>query len=148
MTHLTASRRRVLAAALTIAGLFASVPATAHATTAEPSARTISERICDYDWRASRREVKRLIGCAARHWDSPGGANKALDVARCESRFQTDAYNPSGYAGVYQQAVHYWPDRANKWGFPDRSVYNGRANIIVSVRMANSADGWSIWSCA
>ena len=90
--------------------------------------------------------VKRLIRCAARRWGSPGGADKALDIARCESGFNTDAYNPGGYAGVYQHAVRYWPERPIG-EVPDRSIYNGRANIIVSIRMANSADGWHIWGC-
>lgn len=147
MRHLTHLRRRILAAAL-MPALLLFVPGTARATIPEPKARTVSERICDYDWQDGKRQVKRLIRCAARYWTSPGGADKALDVARCESGFRTDAYNPSGYAGVYQQAVHYWPDRADKWGFPDRSVFNGRANIIVSIRMANSAGGWTIWGCA
>jgi len=141
-------RRRVLAAALAIPVILGLAPALARATTADPGARTISNRICDFDWRESRHEVKRLIRCAARHWRSPGGANKALDVAKCESGFDTDAYNPGGYAGVYQHAVRYWPGRAHRWGFPDRSVYNGRANIIVSIRMAHSADSWRIWGCA
>jgi len=147
MAHLTNMRRRIIVAAVATPALLAIVPGTARATYPEPNARTLSTKICDYDWKASKREVKQLIRCAARHWGSPGGANKALDVARCESGFQTDAYNPSGYAGVYQQALRYWPGRADKWGFPDRSAYNGRANIIVSVRMANSADGWHIWGC-
>jgi len=140
-------RRRIIAAAVAMPALLSVVPASAKMTAPEPTARTVSERICDYDWKASKRQVRLLIRCAARHWGSPGGASKALDVARCESGLNTDAYNPGGYAGVYQQAVHYWPDRADKWGFPDRSVYNGRANIIVSIRMANSADSWGIWGC-
>ena len=148
MAHLNNLRRRMLVAAVALFALLTIIPGTALATLPEPKARTVSERICDFDWKVSRRQVKRLIRCATRHWDSPGGGRKALDVARCESGFNTDAYNPSGYAGVYQQALRYWPDRADKWGFPDRSAYNGRANIIVSVRMANSADGWKIWGCA
>ncbi len=123
------------------------VPSTARGTTAEPHARTVSKRICDYEWQRSRRQVRLLIECAARHWTSPGGATKALEVARCESGLRPNAHNPAGYAGVYQQAVRYWPERAERWGFPDRSVYNARANVIVSIRMANSAGGWSIWGC-
>jgi len=148
MARHTQLRRRVIAAAVAMPALLSIAPATARATVAEPTARTIAERVCDFDWQESKRQVKLLIRCAARHWDSPGGADKALDVARCESGFNADAYNPGGYAGVYQHAVSYWPDRADKWGFPDRSVYNGRANIIVSIRMANSADSWAIWGCA
>lgn len=142
MERSTNLRRRILAAALAMPALLALVTPTALA-----ADRTVSRRVCHYDWRESRREVKRLIRCAARRWNSPGGAAKALDVARCESGFRTDAYNPGGYAGVFQHAVRYWPDRADRWGFPDRSVYNGRANVIVSIRMARSAGGWAIWGC-
>ena len=39
----------------------------------------------------------------------------------------------------------YWPGRAEQWGQDDRSVFNGRANIIVSVRMAHAAGSWSPW---
>ena len=140
-------RRHIIVAAVAMPALLSVVPASAKMTSPEPTARTVSQRICDFDWKQSKRQVKLLIRCAARHWGSPGGPNKALDVARCESGLNTDAYNPGGYAGVYQQAVRYWPDRADKWGFPDRSVYNGRANIIVSIRMANSANSWRIWGC-
>lgn len=139
----TKLRRHVLAAAIALPALLSFVPPSAHA-----ADRPVPKRVCDFDWKESKREVKRLIRCAARRWGSPGGADKALDIARCESGFNTGAYNPGGYAGVYQHAVRYWPERADRWGFPDRSVYNGRANIIVSVRMARSADGWHIWGCA
>ena len=138
----TKLRRRVLAAAIAIPALLTILPPTALA-----ADRTVSKRVCDFDWKESRREVKRLIRCAARRWGSPGGADKALDVARCESGLSTDAFNPGGYAGIYQHAIRYWPERADRWGFPDRSIYNGRANVIVSIRMANAADGWRIWGC-
>ncbi|HEY6103338.1 MAG TPA: hypothetical protein VI007_08970 [bacterium] len=147
MTYLSRWSRRIIVAAAVVPALLNVLPSTARATLPQRMERKVDQRICDYDWKASKHEVKQLIRCAAHHWGSPGGANKALDVARCESGFQPDAYNPSGYAGVYQQAVRYWPDRAHKWGFPHRSAYNGRANIIVSIRMANSANGWRIWSC-
>ena len=76
-----------------------------------------------------------------------GGPDKAIRVARCESHFDPSAYNPAGYLGVFQQARMYWPDRADHYGFDGRSAYNGRANVIVSIRMAHSS-GWSAWGCA
>ena len=36
-------------------------------------------------------------------------------------------------------------ERAERWGQPNRSVFNGRANIIVSIRMAASLRSWSAW---
>jgi len=91
--------------------------------------------------------VKQLIKCAAHRWDVPGGTRKALAVAACESGFRPDAYNPAGYAGVFQQAVRYWPMRAAHYGLPGRSPFNARANVIVSIRMA-AAVGWGPWGCA
>jgi hypothetical protein len=102
--------------------------------------------VCRIDWRAGPREVKQLIWCAAKRWPVPGGPLKAIDVARCESHFDPSAYS-NGNAGVYQQRVKYWPGRARTYGFPGWSVFNGRANVIVSIRMAHR-NGWGAWSCA
>ena len=151
MSQLTHTHRRVISAVLTISALFATSPllspAPASATQQTRDDRVLSTRICDYDWKSGRHQVKLLIRCAARRWSVSGGPDKALRVARCESGYNPDAYNPDGYAGVYQQAPRYWPNRADHYGFPDRSAFNGRANIIVSIRMAH-ASGWGAWACA
>jgi hypothetical protein len=149
MTTLTKDRRSFAAALM----LFLLLTAAPLMTSAEASAtdgdasRRVSGRICDYDWRRSTYQLKRLIRCAARRWEVRGGPHKAVRVARCESRFDPRAYNPGGYAGVYQQSTRYWPSRATTYGFRDYSVYNGRANVVVSVRMAHRG-GWEPWSCA
>jgi hypothetical protein len=151
MSQLTHTRRRVIAAVLAISALLGASPllspTSASATQQTRDTRVLSTRICDYDWQSGRRQVKLLIRCAARRWSVAGGPDKALQVARCESGYNPDAYNPDGYAGVYQQAQRYWPNRADHWGFPDRSAFNGRANIVVSMRMAH-ASGWGGWGCA
>jgi Transglycosylase-like domain len=151
MSQLTHTRRRLISAVLAISALLGASPllspAPASATQQTRDARVLSTRICDYEWQSGRRQVKLLIRCAARRWSVSGGPNKALQVARCESGYNPDAYNPDGYAGVFQQAQRYWPSRADHWGFPDRSAFNGRANIIVSIRMAH-ASGWGGWGCA
>ena len=115
-------------------------------TTDGTTSRMLSRQICDIDWRRSTYQLKRLIRCAARRWDVAGGPDKAVRVARCESRLDPRAYNSGGYAGVYQQAVRYWPSRATNYGFRDYSVFNGRANVMVSVRMAHRG-GWGPWAC-
>ena len=122
---------------LTAAPLITSAEAGAHGR----GARLVDGRICDYDWKRSTYQLKRLIRCAARRWHVAGGPDKAVSVARCESRFDPRAYNPGGYAGVYQQSTRYWRQRSTLYGFRDRSVYNGRANVVVSVRMAHRG-GW------
>jgi hypothetical protein len=152
MTTLTRYRRS-FAAALMLTLLLAAAPlvssagATDTATTDRTAERRVARRICDYDWKRSTYQLKRLIRCAARRWDVAGGPDKAVSVARCESRFDPEAYNSGGYAGVYQQATRYWPSRATTYGFRDYSVYNGRANIVVSIRMAHRS-GWGPWACA
>lgn len=136
--------RRAVGAALIATAVALAAPAT----TAD-AVEEVPRRICAYDWREGTWHLKQLIKCAARRWDSPGAPDKAIAVARCESNLQPKAYNPNGYAGLYQQATEYWPDRADRWGQPDRSVFNGRANIIVSIRMAASLGAWSAWGgCA
>lgn len=135
---------RALGAALMMAALAMAGPAT----TAN-AGDEVPRRICDYDWREGTWHIKQLIKCAARHWDSPGTPIKAIQVAHCESELKPEAYHPNGYAGLFQQATRYWPDRADHWGQPDRSVFNGRANVIVSIRMAASTNSWSAWTgCA
>lgn len=136
--------RRALVAALTAVSIAAPAQMAA-AVEADP----VPLRVCRYDWEQGTWHIKQLIKCAARRWNSPGTPRKAIAVARCESSLRPNAWNPSGYAGLFQQAVRYWPRRADRWGVPDRSVYNGRANIIVSVRMAASIGSWSAWAgCA
>ena len=134
--------RRALVAALASVSLVAGLSVGAQA-------EEIPRHVCDYDWREGTWQLKKLIKCAARRWDSPGVPMKAVEVARCESHLNPEAYNSGGYAGLYQQATRYWADRADRWGQPDRSVFNARANIIVSIRMARALDSWSAWGgCA
>jgi hypothetical protein len=133
--------RRALLAAFTITALL--LPSTAGTASA---ADAVPRRVCDFDWRRGTWHVKQLIRCAAARWDSPGSPAVAVEVARCESELRPRAYNPNGYAGLYQQATSHWPGRAEQWGQEGRSVFNGRANIIVSVRMAAAAGSWSAWA--
>lgn len=111
---------------------------------------------CDIHWWRAWKDdrnvepIKRLIRCAAARWPVPGGAEKALDVARCESGFRPNAYG-NGNAGVFQHRLPYWEGRyeaytRRRWRLFE-SVYNGRTNVIVSIRMAHDI-GWGPWSCA
>jgi hypothetical protein len=96
-------------------------------------------------------EVRDTIRCAARAFGV--SVTKSLNVAWCESKYKTDAYNSGGYAGVYQQSIRYWPPRQNaydpgrgRWDIRE-SVRNGRSNVLVSIRMVRRG-GWGPWSCA
>lgn len=94
-------------------------------------------------------EVRDTIRCAARQFGVD--VSTALRVADCESGFKADAWNPGGYAGVFQQSVRYWPSRQNtydpnhgRWDIQE-GVFNARSNVIVSMKMARN--GWGPWSC-
>jgi len=143
----TPSRLRRLVAALSI-GVAACTATALFA----PSANAVTRRsairttVCDIPWQRGPVQVRRLVRCSARRWHVRGGPPQAVRVARCESHFRPRAYNPSGYAGVFQQSTRYWRGRARTYGFPRWSVYNGRANVIVSIRMAHRY-GWGGWSC-
>ncbi len=145
MERITNRRRRALAA-LTLTTLLVLVPAATAQGRPDRRPAKVPSSLCRIDWRRGPSHVKRLIKCAAHRWKVPGGAAKALQVAECESGFNPAAYS-NGNAGVFQQRVTYWPDRAKAYGFPGWSPYNGRANVIVSIRMAHNG-GWSPWSCA
>jgi soluble lytic murein transglycosylase-like protein len=115
----------------------------AGAATRDKPYRYVSSRICPIEWRRGERQVRRLIRCAARHWEV--SVRTALAVARRESNFRHRAYNRSTCAsGVYQHLCHYWPGRARVYGFRDRSAFNARANIIVTMRMVRRG-GWDPW---
>ena len=125
----------ILTAALTFLPAFAAPPAEAYTYT--------PKRICNIDWREGRWHVKKLIRCAANHWDV--GVRKALYVADRESDFRPKAYNRSSCAkGVFQHLCRYWDGRAFVYGFKGKSAYNARANIIVTMKMVRR-HGWSPW---
>ena len=102
-------------------------------------------RICSIDWHRGPASVERLIRCAARHWHVPGGPQTALYIAWRESHFVPNAYNPSGAEGIYQHMRQYWPARARLFGFPNRSAFNARANVIVTMRMVHALGSWAPW---
>jgi hypothetical protein len=98
--------------------------------------------------------MKRKIACAADSFGPvPGGAARAICIAKRESGLNPTASSPTGqYLGLYQHAAVYWPDRYAKW--TDKAwqlsskAQNGRTNSIVTVRMVHAAGGWKAagWS--
>jgi soluble lytic murein transglycosylase-like protein len=138
--------RRALASALILTAILTLSPVSAaNASTTREEARYVytSDRICDIPWKDGAKQVKRLIRCSAHHWHV--NVDKALAVANRESNFRPRAYNSwSCASGIYQHLCHYWPDRAYRFGFKGRSAFNGRANIIVTMKMV-SRHGWSPW---
>lgn len=141
------TRRRIAAMAPLILSIFLTGPtsASAHLYAPHPPAGAVCDGI---DWRQGPASVERLIRCTARTWQVPGGPDKAVSVAFCESRLDPSLRSESGtYVGVFQHSIRYWSDRAATYGFAGAPPTNGRANVIVSIRMAH-VGGWGPWSCA
>jgi hypothetical protein len=131
-----------LALLLVAAPIAPTPPAVAHDGTFHGNAK----KVCRIDWRDGPEKVARLIRCAARTWPVPGGPDYAVMVARCESGLDPGTVY-YGHYGVFQHMLEYWPARATAYGFDGASPLNGRANIIVSIRMVH-VGGWGPWSCA
>jgi hypothetical protein len=134
--------RRAIGATLILTAALTVLPASAAPHRAEAYTYT-PKRICDVDWREGRWHVKKLIRCAANHWGV--GVRKALYVADRESDFRPKAFNRSSCAkGVFQHLCRYWDGRAYAYGFRDKSAFNARANVIVTMKMVRRY-GWSPW---
>ena len=101
---------------------------------------------CTQDWK-TKAGAEALIRCAVERWPVPGGAEKALSVARCESGLWYRSGAGSQYVGIFQHSVYYWPERAAAFGFAGFDPLNGRANIMVAIQYAHE-HGWGAWSCA
>ena len=104
----------------------------------------------------STTEIRMTLACATERWTPSGGIDKVYAVAGCESGFNEFADNPvSSAAGVWQALDSTWSgwkgrfaEFMRRWDLRG-SVYNGRANAILGVRVA--AGGWGPWeygSCA
>jgi soluble lytic murein transglycosylase-like protein len=91
--------------------------------------------------------VKALIQCAAPKMGV--STTKALAIAYRESHYQPGAKNPrSSAAGVFQVVSGTWRYFVGhfRWGHRvGTSVYDGRANVILSLRYVR-ARGWGPWS--
>jgi hypothetical protein len=100
----------------------------------------------------------RTIRCAVRRLGPvPGGAKRAICVAKRESGLDPEAVSSSGgYRGLYQHARKYWDWRYEnftepRWELPARALH-GRTNAVVTVRMVRRygtwADaGWPVRDC-
>lgn len=139
MTHRSWTRH--LSVALLLTTILALSPVATEPAAA--STRTASPSVCPIAWRRSTWHVRRLIRCVAKRHEV--GVRKALRIAFRESRYLPHAYNSSSCAkGIYQHLCRYWSERAKAFGFDDRSAFNARANIFVTMRMVRRY-GWDPW---
>ncbi len=70
----------------------------------------------------------------------------ALNIIKCESGGDPNAYNPSGASGLFQHMKQYWAARATAAGFPGASVFDPEANIAASAYLLYKS-GKGQWSC-
>lgn len=145
MTTMIRKCRVLIAASLLTAVIMSFPTATTSEAMPQRDARSVvPTRICPIDWRKSTWHVKQLIRCAAAHHGV--SQDTALYIAWRESRYRPSAYNAAGgAAGIYQHLVKYWPGRAEEYGSGDSSVFNARANIMVTMRMVREY-GWEPWA--
>lgn len=148
--------RAALAAAI-LAGLAGGLPSRqAEARPSQSRPGSIErETECRYgtsDGRAgySTLDVRRVIRCAVSKWSVPGGYEQAVDVASCESGSDLFDHSTDGYAGTFQQSTRYWSGRRAQYNPPawdkplQRPVWNPRANVVVSIRMAHADGAWAM----
>jgi len=102
----------------------------------------------------TQREEDLTAACVVRRL----GANKVnlsdvMRVGECESHWNRVAYNPSGYAGIFQHAIRYWSGRVHSampegWRIgPWTRWQNSRSQVVTTVVMVRGG-GWGPWSCA
>jgi hypothetical protein len=133
---------RHLCAALVLMAILTLAPASPASAT-DASRRDVPTELCHIDWHRGRWHVKQLIKCVARHYGV--SRRTALYVANRESHYRPRAFNASTCAkGVFQHLCRYWPRRAKVFGFRDRSAFNARANVFVTMRMVKRY-GWGPW---
>lgn len=89
-------------------------------------------------------DVPFIIRCLVREgpFNVPGGVQKAISVARCESGMRVSAHNGS-YLGVYQMHINRFRDNALRGS----SIYNAWAHVWAALRSATLSN-WSGWACA
>ena len=132
-----------IAAALLLAGaVLATTPAAAHH---RPGP-------CDFhqqDGETVQAYSIRRIECAVERFGPvPGGADRAICIARRESGLDpTATSSPTGqYVGLFQHDRDLWPDRYDTytkgWWQLSRKAINGRTNAIVTIRMVNDIGTW------
>lgn len=100
---------------------------------------------CPQNWRTVY-GAKRLIVCEAGLYGV--SASTATYIAHRESRYHWWASNSCCH-GLFQQHERYWRGRFNAYA-PHRfhySIFGGRTNAVVSIRMAADI-GWGAWSTA
>ena len=86
----------------------------------------------------SEAEARELFG---KYW-SGADLDIAMRVAKCESSYNTNAYNPNGYGGLFQHAIAFWADRSAAAGWAGASIYDGEANTAVAYWLQSTQGGW------
>ena len=109
-------------------------------------------RYLDGSPRFSQDEVRATIRCAVARWSVPGGLTQALYIGRRESGFNALAANPySSASGVMQFVDGTWASQISarrefiKTQHMSTSVWNGRSNVLIAIKLAHGCSCWSPW---
>ncbi len=98
-----------------------------------------------------RKHMRDVIRCASLKWDTKGGPELAICIARRESGLLPTAGADGPFLGLYQHMRAYWRERFESWSRPGwdlkRTALNGRTNALVTMRMV-ATNGWGAWGGA
>ena len=85
-----------------------------------------------------------------------GDENKFLRIAKCESGYNENAYNPVGpYTGVYQYLGSTWnanvkrllKENPNAFDGETPNIRNGKHNVHLAIWMMQVHSQWAQWGC-
>ena len=76
----------------------------------------------------------------------PESPDKAVRIARCESRLNPAAVNGE-HVGVMQVATRVHAGLIARMGYTVADLYGARANLHVARAIYDDAGGWGPWSC-
>ena len=85
-----------------------------------------------------------------------GDENKFLKIAKCESGYNENAYNPAGpYIGVYQYLGSTWnanvkrllKENHNAFDNETPNIKNAKHNVHLAIWMMQTQGQWHQWGC-
>ena len=107
----------------------------------DTSAGTIASRVSGW---LSEVEVRALVSL----YFEPADVNRAVRVAWCESRFDTDSVDRrTGGSGLFHHLPRYWDERASNAGFTESEPADAEASTAAAAWAVYNGGGWEIFAC-
>jgi hypothetical protein len=120
-------------------------------TTTTPPVTTDPGEGGEYPW-SPPPEVEQWRSIVAQHFPS-NRVDEALHIMWCESRGDTEAYNPySGASGLFQFIPSTWASASASAGYPGASAFEPVANTASAAWLAGEYERlglyyWQAWNC-